>query len=70
MIIRSEKKQIYPKSTTSRIRRGQIDIGSITLDNTLKLYEFYQNHKNEIKLHPTKNSDFLLTEPTKIVIKP
>ncbi|MCC2250091.1 helix-turn-helix domain-containing protein [Virgibacillus sp. AGTR] len=37
------------ESTISRIRRGQIDIGSITLDNALKLYEFYQNHKNEIK---------------------
>lgn len=36
------------ESNISRLRKGQIDIGSISLDNAVKLHEFYQKHKQEI----------------------
>ncbi|MEN2765849.1 hypothetical protein [Ornithinibacillus xuwenensis] len=38
------------ESTISRIRSGKIEIGSISLDNAIKLHEFYKQHKEEIKL--------------------
>ncbi|MEN2468003.1 helix-turn-helix domain-containing protein [Ornithinibacillus sp. JPR2-1] len=36
------------ESTISRIRNGKIELGSISLDNAIKLHEFYKKHKNEI----------------------
>ncbi|GLO65095.1 MULTISPECIES: XRE family transcriptional regulator [Oceanobacillus] len=37
-----------PESTISRIRSGKIEIGSIRLDNAIKLHDYYINHKHEI----------------------
>ncbi|WP_241964519.1 hypothetical protein [Paraliobacillus zengyii] len=37
------------ESNISRIRSGKIELGSISLDNATKLYEFYKKHKEDIK---------------------
>ncbi|WP_424474847.1 helix-turn-helix domain-containing protein [Oceanobacillus kimchii] len=37
------------ESTISRLRKGKMELGSITLDTALKLHSFYEVHKDEIK---------------------
>jgi DNA-binding Xre family transcriptional regulator len=34
-----------PQSTLSKIKKGKIDVGKITLDNALKLNEFFLDNK-------------------------
>ncbi|GAF66926.1 hypothetical protein BTS2_3832 [Bacillus sp. TS-2] len=38
-----------PQSTQSRLKKGEIEIGRITLYNALKLIEYYALHVEEIK---------------------
>ncbi|WP_062048119.1 helix-turn-helix domain-containing protein [Bacillus sp. JCM 19034] len=37
------------ESTISRIRSGKIELGSISLDNAMKLHGFYKQHKDDLK---------------------
>ncbi|WP_035342599.1 helix-turn-helix domain-containing protein [Halalkalibacter hemicellulosilyticus] len=37
------------QSTISRLRKGKIKIGRLTLDTALKLVEFYDQHKDNSK---------------------
>ncbi|MCK0473570.1 helix-turn-helix transcriptional regulator [Halalkalibacter sp. APA_J-10(15)] len=37
------------QSTISRLRKGNIKIGRLTLDTALKLVEFYDQHKDKVK---------------------
>jgi predicted transcriptional regulator len=39
------KETDIPQSTLSKIKKGKIDVGKITLDNALKLNKFFLDNK-------------------------